>query len=217
MYKYFFLLLALLPSCVFGQNYKVVNGHHIQQLVIPQRTVQFDQRYFLGEHGYYAVEGKLRKEKSDEKDDQIRNLENEVIANKAKLDALLELFRGGGTVKPPTGGIPLPVDPVPVPPKPEEPPVEDGYDAQVLKIFGTKCARCHGDSKADAGFRSVVNGKLLHNGETVEDYRTRNKIFDLVYGANLKERGLSQMPKGSSLTDEEVELIRLWVVDRVYK
>jgi mono/diheme cytochrome c family protein len=218
MFKFIFFFLLLGISPAFGQ-YRVVHNANVQQLVIPQRVVQFDERYFLGHEGYYAVGDKLRAEKEQEKVEDnnfaLTEAQKQVEFYKGQVDMLLKIHAASGGKK---LDIPNVTPNIPVPPVPEEPAVEEdsGYDGEVLKIVNAKCARCHGENKADAGISLVKNAKLQYNNDSLEDWKMRSKIFDLVYGANLKERGLAQMPKGGSLSDEEVEYIRLWMVSKAY-
>lgn len=218
MYYYTFLFL-LLVCPVFGQ-YTVHNRvHNVQQLVIPQRVVQFDSAYYLGVDGYYSVGDKIRQEKAQEKSDELTEAQKDREYYKGQVELLLKVLAANNGAKlipsnppentpvPPIANIPTEVTPQPT---------SGNYDDKVLEIFNAKCARCHGENKSDAGLSLVKNSKLQYNNDTLADFKMREKIFDLVYGANLKERGLSQMPKGSSLSDEEVEYIRLWMVTKAY-
>jgi mono/diheme cytochrome c family protein len=208
---YYTLLFLLLVGPVFGQHtfHKVQT---VQQVVVPQRVVQFDSAYYLGLDGYYSVGDKIRQEKAQEKSDELTEAQKDREYYKGQVELLLKVLAANNGAKLIPSNQPTPNEPTEVTPQP----TSGNYDDKVLEIFNAKCARCHGENKSDAGLSLVKNSKLQYNNDTLADFKMREKIFDLVYGANLKERGLSQMPKGSSLSDEEVEYIRLWMVTKAY-
>ncbi len=194
------MLFLLLANSAYATFPPVVQK--VQPLVIQQKKVQFDGRYYLGDNGYYAVENNLRAEKEEAKADDAAALreQNEIL--KQILAAI-------------TNGKPVPG--TPVAPTPDEPAVEpvNTRDNEVLTLFKRACAKCHGDTKADGGLVLVKGGQLQFTGQTKEDYVARTNIYFRVNGPGLKEHSLAQMPKGGALTDDEALSVYLWMSEKV--
>lgn len=108
---------------------------------------------------------------------------------------------------------PIP-EPVPAP-EPTQPPTESELDKAVFKIFIESCKNCHGPASAKAGLQLIGqddDGTNWLNDLSLED---RVKTYDRVAGIKLKERGLKLMPLGGpALPDDQVETLRLWMVQK---
>ncbi len=182
-----------------------------QNVVVPQRIVQFDANYFQGLNSYYAVGDKIRAEKATE-------TTSEVEFYKGQIDMLLKILATKqGIPVPGTPIAPVPTPEVPVAGTvPEQPPVPANtgdyqvteVDKKVYNIFKSKCSRCHGDTKQDGGLALVKDNTLQ-----LVDIYDRVEIYDRTLGLSLEARGKARMPKGGvALSDDEVETVRLWMV-----
>lgn len=170
------------------------------RFVVQQRVVQFDPNTFLGVQGYYAHGQQLRAQKLEEEAELVKAVKEQNEILKQMVQALMKGKVEGGT--PPT----------PVVPTPEEPTVP-ALETAVLKIFTEKCAKCHGDTKADGGLTLIKDGKIVKDEEDKFEVSKRLIVHHRVNGVNLSE-GETRMPKGNPLSDEEVETLRLWAVDK---
>lgn len=194
----------------------VYYNNKVQQIIIPQKVVEFDARYFQGVDSYFSVGEQLRAEKNQEKNAEIEFY-------KGQVEMLLKVLsnQSGGKVIPtnptPTNPEPNPVpSPDPTNPYPQPVPTQnpDEYkvtdiDRKVYNIFKTKCSRCHGDTKQDGGLTLVKSDTLQ-----LLDINDRVELYDRVQGINLEARGKARMPKGgAALSDDEVETMRLWMIE----
>jgi mono/diheme cytochrome c family protein len=202
------MILTVLMVLGFTNGINAAYPPYVQNVVIPQKTIEFDKRYFQGQDYYYSVGEKLEKNKVEEKDAQIEFY-------KGQLDLILKILAAKTGVELTPGNIPTP-SPSPSPsPTPESPPSEEGeykvteLDKKVYSIFKNQCARCHGDTKQDGGIALIKNDVLQ-----LVDIFDRVEIHDRVNGIGLEARGKTRMPKGSSpLADAYVETLRLWAVE----
>lgn len=180
----------------------------VQQIVVPQKVVEFDARYFQGLDSYFSVGEKLRTEKQEERSAEIEFY-------KGQIDMLLKILANQNGSK----TIPVPANPTSTtgpeqPTQPSPAPVDNGeykvtdIDKKVYNIFKAKCARCHGDTKQDGGLTLVKDDSLQ-----LVDINDRVEIYDRTLGTGLEARGKTRMPKGGlALSDDEVETLRLWMV-----
>ena len=125
---------------------------------------------------------------------------------------IMSAQQSGKPVVPVTPTVPNPVPAVPAP-QPEPEPVAGEYkvtetDKKVYAIFSASCAKCHGDAKQDGGLALIKNGALQ-----LVDLPDRAEIYDRVLGVSLEARGKSKMPKGGNLSDNDVETLRLWMME----
>lgn len=214
MIKYISLALILLTGVTaYAGNPHYFYGHgvKVQQVIIPQRVVQFDARYFEGTDNYFSLGEKLKSEKQEEKT-------NEVEFYKGKIKMLLEIMAAQQAGKPVAPApVPAPSNPgteVTPPPEPQPVPGNAGEykvtetDKKVYTIFSASCAKCHGDSKQDGGLALIKNGALQ-----LVDLADRAEIYDRVLGVSLEARGKAKMPKGGNLSDNDVETLRLWMME----
>lgn len=195
MNKYFLslLLVVLLPFISYGTDPHVIR----KAVVVPQKVVEFDADYFLGEDYYYQLGQKLVDDKNKSRDDEIKDL-------KSKLDLLLTLLSKGNNGQGQQPGLPTP-------PPPEPEPVKNEINDKILTLWNRKCVNCHGTTPQN-------NGLTLVKGGSLEDLSLEQRLitYDRVLGYKLQERGLAKMPKGGSLTDEEVNLVYEWCLDKLY-
>jgi mono/diheme cytochrome c family protein len=169
-------------------------------LIIKEKRVQFDARYFLGLDGYYSVGNNLKQEYDT-------SVEDELKATKAKLELALELLKDCKE---------LPKDDVPQDPKPDKEENPNGYtelDKKVYTIFRESCVNCHGNTPQN-------NSLSLLNSNGLADLSLSQKvnIHDRTNAVGLEERGLDKMPKGNkTLSNDEVEILRLWYLEHAAK
>jgi mono/diheme cytochrome c family protein len=209
-------LICMITGTAFagGGGYYYGHGVKVQQVVIPQRVVQFDARYFEGVDNYFSLGEKLKTEKQAEKAD-------EAEFYKGQIKMLLEIMaaqQAGGKPLPapvnPNPGVDPPPAPQPVPPAPVPEDNNSGdykvteIDKKVFGIFSASCAKCHGDSKQDGGLTLIKGGALQ-----LVDLADRAEIYDRVLGVGLEARGKAKMPKGGVLSDNDVESLRLWMME----
>lgn len=213
MIKYVSLVLMLISCSIAsagGHGFYYPNAV-VQKVIVPQRVVQFDADYFQGVDHYYSLGEKLKSEKAVEN-------KSEVDYYKGQIELLLKILAAK------QGGAEIPApQPQPVPSNPELPPqgepvpvpspAEDGeykvtdLDKKVYNIFKASCVRCHGDTQQDGGLTLIKGGALQ-----LVDLVDRVEIHDRVNGVSLAERGKAKMPKGGTLSDSDVETLRLWMV-----
>lgn len=213
MIKYISLALMLMitgTAFAGGNGYHYGHGVKVQQVIIPQRVVQFDARYFEGVENYFSLGEKLKTEKQDEKAD-------EAEFYKGQIKMLLEIMaaqQAGKQLPAPAPVNPNPNTEVVPPPEPQPVPGDDGEykvtetDRKVYAIFAASCAKCHGDSKQDGGMTLIKGGALQ-----LVDLADRAEIYDRVLGVSLEARGKAKMPKGGVLSDNDVETLRLWMME----
>lgn len=176
-------------------------------VIVKQRVVQFDPNTFLGTNGYYAHGENLRSQRQTQDDATLEALKEQ---NKILRELVAAVLAGKGN----TGNI----DKLDKPEKPEKPekPVDPPLppdnstliEKEVLKIFKDNCVKCHGETKADGGLSLVKNDKLVDIplGKMILVHHRTN-------GVNLN--GDVKMPKGNNgLSDEQVELLRMWLVEK---
>lgn len=186
-------------GCLIGL-FLMSTNLYATDVVVKQRVVQFDPNTFLGIQGYYSHGQNLRVQKSQEEDEKLKLLKEQNEILKQMVNALLK-----GKVEGGAGGA-LPVNP-------EEPAVPE-LETKVLEIYSTKCAKCHGDTKADGGLALVKDGKLVKDQNDGIELAIRNVVHHRVNGVSLSE-GEVRMPKGApALSNEEVEVLRLWTIDK---
>lgn len=193
-------IILILTACV---TTTATPPYAVQQVVVPQRVVTFDDNYYQGLNGYFSVGEKLRAEKQEEKNTELEYY-------KGQIDMLLKVLANKGIN---TEAVPTPNNPIPQPPTVPTPPDNGEYkvtevDKKVYNIFKAKCARCHGDTQQDGGLALIKDGALQ-----LVDIYDRVEIHDRVSGISLEQRGKARMPKGGNvLADDEVETMRLWMV-----
>ena len=205
------LIFALCGIVNAGGHGHFVQNVHVQQVVVPQRVVQFDANYFQGVDHYYSLGEKLKTEKQAEN-------KSEVDYYKGQIELLLKILAAkqgnGGNVELPPVAPPAPVPAPETPVQPTIPEQAEGgeykvtdIDKKAFAIFKAQCARCHGDTQQDGGLALIKNGALQ-----LVDLVDRVEIHDRVNGVGLAARGKTKMPKGGSLSDTDVETLRLWMV-----
>lgn len=222
--KYLIGILVLGASPAFATDY--VAQQKFKDVIVEQKVVEFDDRYFYGIEGYYGVGQNIRQaqqiEATRQRDDEIRRL-------KIQIDVLTNILKtersrnhaeveNGDDFRP----IETPVQeeqPAEVPAEQRDPDAEYVSDkdlhGKVYRIFKDKCSACHGP---DPDYSPELIGKdklgfyLPSSDLSLAD---RAKIFDRVYGVGLEDRDLARMPKGDQpLTDEEVEVLRLYMLEK---
>jgi len=194
-----------------GNYVRKVQNVHNDALIIKEKRVEFDYRVFAGSDGYYSLGDALKEEYNE-------GVEKELIETKAQLDLALKLLhKKNMPMKPVTPEDETNTDEVPETPEEPEtevPPSEyTELDKKVYAIFRADCVSCHGTTP-------VNNSLSLLNSEGLAQVSlaARNRIHDRVNAVGLKERGLAKMPKGNkTLSDEEVEIIRLWGLELANK
>jgi len=213
----FALVLCLFVGTASGSNY-YNNSYHNNDVVVLQKQVLFDSRYFLGVNGYYQVgqdiQQKAQQSKYDELNSRISNLEGKSQLLEKQNQTLLQKIGPGPIAPPQPTPEPTPTptpDPTPTPPTSENPPDQPIYtptqlDKQVYQIFNTKCITCHG-ADAKAGLQLVKDGSLLK-----PDLSDMVEIYDRVNGVDL--HGKARMPKGKPpLPTSDVNIIKAWMVE----
>ncbi len=175
----------LLASVVYGNPY-------VQQVIVPQRVIQYDQGYFIGANGYYKAGEQIAQDKAKSADDKVNQLESEVKDLKTELAELIKVLKGERTAvetKPE----------VPPPPKPA-----DNLEDQVSKLLKTKCFQCHANGNNGSKF-------LDADGKLVADYKAAIKVHHRTEAVAL-DKGEARMPKGGApLTNAEVILLKKWL------
>lgn len=196
-----FLLCMLVPGVMFAGH-----GHFVQpvqNVQVIQRQVQFDSNYILGTSGYLAHGQNLIAQKEKETDESLKALLGQLIEELRRRNGTNDTNDAGNAQKPAVPAIP-------------EAPVDDTnpLEKEVLAIYNAQCIKCHGDTKQDAGLKLVENGKLVDIGDA-----GRILVHHRVNGINLDvASGEARMPKGSpSLSDNDVEAIRLYMVEQARK
>lgn len=204
MIKYITIIgLILVSSTIYATDYFI--NPHAQNVIVRQKTVEFDADTYLGLQGYYSVVDKLQAEK----------LQKEEL-NADTLKALIEIVKillekqGNGGVIPNIPTVPKPE------PKPEPKPT-DSLDSKVFKIFNDNCKQCHNTNNASKGLKLIgtdSQGDFLYDLSLAK----RVKVFDSVNGVGLAERGKKLMPlESQALSDIDVETLRLWMIAKAEK
>ena len=193
------LILALLATTLYGQCRNGVCNQFVRQNVVKQRVVEFDADYYYGTHGYYSMTNNIVNNKLNE-------LEKDNIRLRAEVDVLWKLLQNR-----PANPHP-PVEPDPTPDKPIEPDTPDAepteLDGIVYNIFEKNCARCH-NSQQETRMKLIdTNAGVLFN----RPLNDRVEIFDRTFQVGLSERGKKGMPPGKTLSDKDVEALRLWMI-----
>lgn len=166
-------------------------------VVVRQRVVQFSPETYLGLQGYYSHGQKLLAQRAQEESDAVKELREQNRILRDLVNAVLA--RNNGEVAP----VPTPV-----------PPPEPELQKRVESLYLSKCAKCHGDTKQDGGLRLVQNGKIWFNPKDELELASRVVTHHRVNGVGLND-GEARMPKGApQLSDDEVELLRLWALDK---
>lgn len=214
------ILFTLLISLTLILSVKATD--YIQQYTVPQKVIQFDSRYFSGIDGYFSTQNLVNQQQTEER---LSNLEEQL---KELTRILSEINSKLGKINGPTNDDSTDVQPdVPNSDGDSDDtntdnnsniPTEDGnvggepteLDIKSYTIFSTKCATCHGKENSEGGLRLIdkETESLFY-----QNLATRVNIFDRVNGVGLQERGLARMPKNGQLSDEEVETLRLWMVE----
>lgn len=197
-YIHIFLLCILVPGIMFAGH-----GHFVQpvqNVQVIQRQVQFDQNYILGTSGYLAHGQNLIAQKEKETDESLKALLGQLIEELRRRNGTPD--DAGNGQKPVVPEAPTPVDDT------------NPLEREVLAVYNAQCVKCHGDTKQDAGLKLVENGKLVDIGDA-----GRILVHHRVNGINLDvASGEARMPKGSpSLSDNDVEAIRLYMVEQARK
>lgn len=199
-------VISFIGNITYAGCFKV---NRSRVLVVEQKRVEFDSRYFLGLDGYYSVGEELR----------LRKIQEDNVALRAQNDLLINLIKNTRLNRNEDCDEPKePVDPKdPVEPKEPVDPIEPtDLDRQVFDIFVNSCINCHSEKKQSAGLQLIdsTKGQLgWHNLET------RVEIFDRTLGINLHDRGKQIMPPNvnQKLSNKDVETIRLWMVELAEK
>jgi mono/diheme cytochrome c family protein len=196
------LVITMICSSIHAGNGYVYNNGYVQPVVVHNKIIEFDARYFQGLNHYFSVGEKIQKEKQEE-------VKSEVDFYKGQIDMLLKILANqqkgvGGTEIKPEEKPATPSSPA----TPNNGDQVTDVDKKVYNIFKNKCVHCHGDTKQDGGLTLIKNDILQ-----LVDIYDRVEIYDRILGTDLQSRGKARMPKGSNpLSDEEVEVLRLWMV-----
>ncbi len=180
---------------IFGLSFlfaatSVLATDYGQAVIVAQKQVQIDPRYYSGIQGYYAVGNQIAQEKQALKAEDLATLS-------AKVDALIKLFEALAKVQG-GGAVPEPVPPAA--PAPQEDKIRDDF----VTLMKAKCFSCH---KNDANGLAIFD----NNGVVTGDLRNIVKIHDRAEGVVL-EKGESVMPKGGKpLTDAEMKIIKAYM------
>ncbi len=186
-----------------------------QKVLIKQRVVEFDPRYYLGLNGYYTIGSEIAERRHTE---QLEALQEEHRLLKQQIQTLIDTIN-----RQPNPQVPQNPAPVPVPVEPEPqvpanpPPVDNGtyvptsLDKAVYGIFKAKCASCHNENKKSGNIQLVntQNGALLN-----QPLESRVLIERVIRGVDLKEDGLKLMPlNGQPLNEEDLKVIYKWAFE----
>ncbi len=192
MYTNIYFLGLILSSFVVTNSAYATNPYVVQQqVVVPQRIIQYDNTYFSGVQGLYKVGEQIAQERqastSSASDDKLDRLAND-------LEALINVLKSGKT-----GPAPSEV----VPPAPEKP-KESTLDDKITNLFRSKCLGCHANQS---------NGLQIFNKDGKVDVTALQaiNIHYRVEGLGL-DKSESIMPKnGKPLTNDEMILVKIWL------
>src|SRR3990167_493950 len=165
-----------------------------QNVIVRQKIVEYDPRYYLGLDGYYSVGQKIQ---ADEQSATLNDISS-------KLDVLIQLLSRGQN-------LPTPVEPLKPkeprqPENPTTPENPDGLEPTALdinayNIFSTNCASCHNENKKGGRLQLVnaANKSLIY-----QDLVTRVLIEKAVFSG--------KMPlSGKKLSDKDVDALKKWI------
>lgn len=216
-----FITILLLNLClVFTAN----ATDYVQQYVVGDKVVEYDNRYFSGLDGFFSTQNLVSQQQTEERLSKVEEQLKTLIEILQNINS--KLGDGNDSVDvepsnpnsdgdnndsdtPDNDDTTTPTTPLNPGGEPSE------LDIAAYNIFSTKCTTCHGKTENnDGGLHLVDKGteSLFY-----QNLATRVNIFDRVNGVGLEERGLSRMPKGGQLLDEEVETLRLWMVEEANK
>lgn len=189
MYTKLFIFISLLlvtTSAYATPPYVVQN-----QVLVPQRVIQYDGTYFSGVQGLYKVGEQIKAEKEAVaqavSDDKLKQLSDQIERLAKAIEGKIE---NGTTVKP--------AELVP------EAPPKDSLDTKIATLFKGKCLACH--SGGTNKFQIFdASGKLD------VDIKKAVKIHYRVEGLVLN-KGESVMPlNGKPLTNPEMLDVKKWL------
>lgn len=169
-------------------------------IIIQQKRVEFDARYFLKFDGYYSTLPSLEKEQLDE---QLIVLQEENSRLRAQNDLLRELLADAGTN---LDDVPDVVDDGPYTPT--------LMDKKVYKIFKESCSSCHNESSQAAGLKLFDTEKQTM---VLLPPDKRLLVYRVVNGVGLKEDGLKRMPPSGPLPNEDVNHFVKWLEESLKK
>lgn len=194
-----FTILASMATMVYADGHGYRSYDYPAKVIVRDKVVEYDPDRFIGAYGLYDIADGLTEKHEEEKKNHY-DLEIDLLQKQIELLKLQLQLKG----------VTVPVPDV----KPEEKPVVSPY-SEVTSLFVSKCAKCHGDSKQDAGLKLIENGKLVDlSAEELNSVHVRT-----YYSKEAKDAGLARMPKGAPpLTDAEMKLIdRLMVLKSMGK
>jgi hypothetical protein len=206
------MMFAIGPVPVLAGSFGHVQQNNSFDVIL--KRVEFDARYFQGLDGYYSVGEELRLQQEAQNINELQQILRENARMQGQIEMLLKVLSNQKVDIPEQGPKPEP-EPQPQPEPEPEPGIEPDpepykpteLDVRVYHLFKQKCARCHGDTKQDGGLSLIRDGALQ-----LVPLEDRTEIHDRVHGVGLSDRGKAKMPKGGSLSDKEVEDLRLWMV-----
>lgn len=204
-------LLCLLITPAHSTDY-------IEQVVIPNKSIVYDSAAFLGLKGYYSTANLVQSQLNEEK---LSNIDE-------KLSQLIQLLTevsqklNGNTSNPPNnpnddnannnngGDSPNDSEGEETENNGEGGAAASELDIAVYELFSTKCVTCHGKPDSDGGLRLIDkdNQSLFF-----QDLPHRVEIFIRTNRVGLDELGKKGMPPTGPLSDEEVSLLRKWMVE----
>lgn len=200
----FFLLLLSIPS--YGTSRHVVASKNIDQIVIQQKVVQFDDFGQLrvvaipvtsyGPQYYYEAAPLRRDNKLSDED--IQKIIDGVVAG--VIQQIEVVGDGGNTTEKPATKPDVPSTPTPV----------TNLESQVLTLFVNKCATCHTEGSP--------KGKLaLLNKDDTMGKLTDRQVSKIIRrtegGAGIDENHM--MPLGGpALPQEDIDLLKRWQDER---
>lgn len=199
----------------------VYSAEATNPIVVKQKVVEFDDRYFFGVDGYYGVTDNFYQRKIIEDgqryQEQIDDLKSELLKTQNQL-----LFQKTG--KPVEEEVEI-VEKAPIRLKKIEGDIdttkltedEKYLYSNTYKLFKAKCLSCHGYND-DYGVNLIgkdSGGEYLNNTGTSVGLAAI--IFHRVQGVGLEE-GETRMPKGDSpLTDDEVQVFYQFLINKAKK
>ena len=216
--RYSLAILLLGVSPAFATNYvqeKFVDHQQFNDVIIEQKVVNFDDRYYYGVNGYYDVANNIRERQAIE----LRRQDTERVRSlELQLETLIQLMKqnqGQQILADPKIDRPEPLNEEAKFRKEDinEEELGDNLDAKVFGIFKNKCSACHGpnsDYSPELIGKDELGEYLPSSQLSLED---RISIYDRTKGVHLEERGLARMPKGDEpLTDDEVDALFLYLM-----
>ena len=218
-------VLLVLPLVLYGDEIIVTRefGSNINDHEVFIKRVQFDSDYFLGIDGYYSVAPKVieRSEQrskiesiiqliKEEKNPEVKKSLGDVL--KKLIDCIVKESIPNNYGKHDEPSVPDNPDEGQKPdnPNPDGP---SQLDVKVFDLFVKRCAKCHHDDKNGITLVKDKNGDGQYDTLVLHDLSDRVEIYDRVFGVDLDRRGKARMPKGKPLSNEEVKLLYLWLVE----